>query len=543
MCKANSQKRRTTRAAHLFPWRKEPNVKAQQVGYTRRFLLKSLAAGSSLCVLGDLGAGAANAAVVGGRKRLPRAAPESVGVDPAAIAAFLDGVEENVGGLHSLMLLRHGKVAAEGWWAPYAPRHPHMLYSLSKSFTSTALGLAVSEGKLTVDDRVISFFPELLPASISPNLKAMRVRHLLSMSTGHDKDATGPSRQAGDGNWARAFLALPVEHQPGSKFVYNSAATYMLSAIVQKLSGNTVLEYLTPRLFEPLGIEGPTWESCPRGINTGGWGLNVKTEDIARFGQLYLQKGKWGDRQLVAETWVNEATSKHVSNGDNPASDWAQGYGYQFWRCRHGGYRGDGAFGQYCVVLPEQDAVLAITSGIGNMQSVLNVAWERLLPGMKSSVSGGSASASLSQRLGALAIKAPEGSPTSLTAARVSGKLFRMDRNPEQVTTAETTFRNGGCVLTLAATGGDRHIECGGVEWIKGTTPLGDTLAAYANARYAARGAWTTDDTYAIRLCFYETPYIQTLTLKFAGDQLTITSKMNVGFGPTERQPLVGKLA
>ncbi|MBW7461807.1 serine hydrolase, partial [Paenibacillus sepulcri] len=152
-------------------------------------------------------------------------------------------------------------------------------------------------------------------------------------------------------------LAAPVEHEPGTHFVYNSGATYMLSAILQKVTGQTLLEYLQPRLIEPLGIKGAAWDVCPRGINVGGWGLNVTTEDIARFGQLYLQKGMWNGQRLLTEEWIAEATSSQISNGDGGVNDWAQGYGYQFWRCRHGVYRGDGAFGQFCIVMPEQDAV------------------------------------------------------------------------------------------------------------------------------------------------------------------------------------------
>ena len=327
--------------------------------FSRRRLLTGLAFGSAACVLGSVGDALADAP-----GKLRRKRPEALGIDPASISAFVDAVEQKVGGLHSFMLLRRGQVAAEAWWTPYGPEHPHMLYSLSKSFASTALGLAVAEGKLTVVDKVTSFFPNDLPTTISEHLRAMRVKHLLMMSTGHDTDATAPTINTPDGNWPKAFFSLPVQHAPGSKFVYNSAATYMCSAIVQKLTGKTVLDYLTPRLFQPLGIEGPTWESDPRGVNVGGWGLKVKTEDIARFGQLYLQKGKWQGKQLIPESWVAEATSKHIDNGTSPTSDWAQGYGYQFWRCKHGAFRGDGAFGQYCVVMPEQEAVLAITSTV-----------------------------------------------------------------------------------------------------------------------------------------------------------------------------------
>jgi CubicO group peptidase (beta-lactamase class C family) len=155
----------------------------------------------------------------------------------------------------------------------------------------------------------------------------------------------------------------------------------MCSAIVQKVSGKPVLDYLKPRLFGPLGIEGPTWETCPRGVSTGGWGLSAKTEDIARFGQLYLQRGKWNGRQLVPAAWVTEATARQTSNGSAPTSDWDQGYGYQFWQSRHG-FRGDGAFGQYCLVIPELDAVVAISSGVRDMQKVMNVVWDKLLPAM-----------------------------------------------------------------------------------------------------------------------------------------------------------------
>src|SRR6476659_10029224 len=157
----------------------------------------------------------------------------------------------------------------------------------------------------------------------------------------------------------------------------------MLSAAVQKATGQTLLDYLKPRLFDPLGIAKPTWEASPQGISAGGYGLSVRTEDIAKFGQLYLQKGKWNGKQLVPAAWCEEATARQTSNGSNPKSDWDQGYGYQFWRCRHGAYRGDGAFGQYCVVLPEQDAVIAITSGLRDMQAVLNLVWNNLLPDLK----------------------------------------------------------------------------------------------------------------------------------------------------------------
>lgn len=282
--------------------------------------------------------------------------------------------------MHSFMLVRHGHVVAEGWWRPESADKPHVLHSLSKSFTSTAVGLVVADGKLSVDDPVLKFFPDDAPAEPSKNLQAMRVRDLLTMSTGHQTEP----KFSPDTPWVKTFLAQPVEHKPGTHFLYDTPGSHMLSAIVTKVTGQTVLDYLRPRLFEPLGIDNPEWGASPQGNTLGGWGLKIRTEDIAKFGQLYLQKGKWNGKQLVPASWVEQATAKQVSNGSDPTKDWDQGYGFQFWRCRHDAYRGDGANGQFCLVLPERDAVVAITANTGDMQAELNVVWDKLLPAIHS---------------------------------------------------------------------------------------------------------------------------------------------------------------
>ena len=308
---------------------------------------------------------------------LPRSTPESQGVSSTAVLDFIQAADQQVDSMHSFMLVRHGKVVAEAWWAPESAEIPHVLWSLSKSFTSTAIGLAVAEGKLSVDDHVLKFFPDEAPAEPSGNLKQMRVRDLLTMTCGHQEQVNFKDI---DTSWVKAFLAHPVPHKPGTHFLYNTPGSYMLSAIVQKVTGQTVLEYLKPKLFNPLGIDNPQWDNSPDGISLGGYGLYVRTEDIAKFGQLYLQQGHWHDQQLLPAGWVEQATSKQVSNGSDPDRDWDQGYGFQFWRCRHGAYRGDGKDGQFCIVLPELDAVIAITAKSGNMQDQLNIVWDKLLP-------------------------------------------------------------------------------------------------------------------------------------------------------------------
>jgi CubicO group peptidase (beta-lactamase class C family) len=309
-------------------------------------------------------------------KSLPRSDPEAQGVSSAGVLKFIEAANRQVDSMHSFMLLRHGKVVAEAWWQPESADKPHVLWSLSKSFTSTAVGLAVAEGKLSIDDRVLDFFPEEAPAEPSANLKAMRVRDLLTMSTGHQDEVTLRDKL----EWRRAFLTHSVPHKPGTHFKYNTPATYMQSAIVQKVTGQNVRDYLMPRLFEPLGIEQPKWDTSPENVSLGGYGLYLRTEDIAKFGQLYLQQGLWNGKQLVPADWVEQATSKQVSNGSDPTRDWDQGYGFQFWCCRHDAYRGDGKDGQFCIVLPKWDAVIAITANTGDMQAELNVVWDNLLP-------------------------------------------------------------------------------------------------------------------------------------------------------------------
>ncbi|MDQ3396803.1 MAG: beta-lactamase family protein, partial [Deinococcota bacterium] len=298
---------------------------------------------------------------------LARSSPELQGVSSSAISGFLAAIDREGLEVHSVMLLRHGHVVAEGWWAPYSSARVHLLYSLSKSFTATAIGLAVAEGLLSVDDPVLSFFPDEAPEKASEYLAGMRVRHLLSMATGHLTDTLDRLVEHGGGNWIKGFLALPPERAPGTVFTYNNGATFMLSAILEKLAGTKLLDYLRPRLLEPLGVTEAYWHENPQGITLGFTGLHLTTEAVARFGQLYLQRGRWQGRHLVPEWWVAEATTLQVPTAPPPednVTDWAQGYGYQFWRCQHGAYRGDGAFGQFCVVMPEQDAVLVITAAV-----------------------------------------------------------------------------------------------------------------------------------------------------------------------------------
>jgi CubicO group peptidase (beta-lactamase class C family) len=470
---------------------------------------------------------------------LPRSRPEAQGVSPSALVAFVDEANRKIDSLHSFMFVRHGHVVAEGWWRPYDALSRHELYSLSKSFTSTAVGLAIAEGKLSLDDPVLKFFPDDAPDKPSKNLQAMRVHDLLRMSTGHQ---TEPNVRSSKETWVKTFLSHPVPFKPGTHFLYNTPATYMLSAIVQKVTGQTVLDYLRPRLFAPLGIENPTWGTSPQGITLGGYGLSIRTEDIARFGQLYLQKGRWNGQQLVPAAWVEAATSRQTANGSNPNSDWDQGYGYQFWRARHGAYRGDGAFGQFCIVLPKQDAVIAITSGTRDMQAVLNVVWDKLLPGLHGEPLPNDevGSRQLQAKLKDLILPMPKANASARLPEGVSGKTFGFPANEQKLEAIGLEFTSEGGPVTLVCQFNGRapqRIVCGQGDWKKGRLAIGRQEDQPA----AACGAWTGDGEYTARICLYETPFVFNFRLRFDEKRLRLDWAQNASFSPANKGQLIGE--
>jgi len=498
----------------------------------RRTFLKQLGWGAGALGFVTFSPTAWGASLV--HRNLPRSSPEAQGVRSEGILQFLDALASSKHEFHSFMMARHGHVIAEGWWSPYRAELNHMLYSLSKSFTSTAVGFAKSEGKLSVEDPIISFFPDKLPDSVSENLRALKIKDLLTMSVGHAHDSTPSITKEED--WVKAFLALPIANQPGTAFLYNSGATYMLSAIVQKVTGLKVIDYLTPRLFAPLEITGMTWETCPKGINTGGWGLSVPTEALAKFGQFYLQKGAWNERQLLPAEWVQEATSFKIQQPGSDLekqkreSDWHQGYCYQFWRCRHNAFRGDGAFGQFTVVLPEQDAVIAITNESPNMQGELNLVWEHVWPAIQpSALPVNKATAEeLKHRLRALVLEPPKASTSSPRAERISGKAFAINPNDKGVQSVAFRFGKRDGTFTLTDAQGNYPVNFGLEHWVEGETAMPGTPPKITvqkgtiQSRIAASGTWKDDQTLEMTWRFTETPHHDTVTCRFQEDQVKV---------------------
>ncbi|MFT6855855.1 MAG: CubicO group peptidase (beta-lactamase class C family) [Cyclobacteriaceae bacterium] len=468
-------------------------------------------------------------------------APETEGLSSASIVEFIDRLEQEIDAVHSFMIIRHGKLVSKGWWDPYGPEIPHVMHSVSKSFTSTAVGFAVKEELLSLDDLVVSFFPEKAPKDPSWQWKEMRIRDLLTMNTGHLEEP----RPLGQEDWVQFFLESEVELMPGTVFKYNSMATYILSAIIQKVTGEKLVDYLDPRLFQPLKISKPEWDTCPMGINTGGWGLHIVTEDIAKLGQLYLQKGKWEEAQLLSEEWMTMATSKQVANGSNPANDWTQGYGFQFWMSRYNTYRGDGAMGQFCLVMPEQDAVVAITSGTNDMGGIMNIVWETLLPAMQdiSLPANDKILASLEKKTADLQLKPTTGGLTTSISKRISNRKFQMKENEFGVKAITFNVNSKKPSVDMEMEGGTQTIAIGTNEFQKGAMDLPLPYTKNLEKKIAVSGAWTSDSQYTMRVYFYESPARMTYTFSFGDDGLDWETKLeNALFGMQKLAPLKGAI-
>lgn len=468
---------------------------------------------------------------------LPRSRPESQGIASSGIVAFVNEMKRLQVELHSLMVLRHGRVVAEGWWSPYKPELPHSMFSLSKSFTSTAIGLAISEGKLSLDDKVAAFFPELVKESPSPAyLEQMTVHHLLSMSTGHSRETLDQeSRKRSD--WAKTFFQAEIEYEPGTRFVYNSGATYMLSVILQTVTGSRLLDYLQPRLFKPLGFTGVKWEVSPDGYNTGGWGLSIITEDIAKFGQLYLQGGIWQGQQLVPEEWIRLATSKQIESGEDPDSHWSQGYGYQFWRCKDGAYRADGALGQFCVVMPREDAVVVTTCGTQQTHLVLEAVWTHLRAAMTDQEAlpdGADDYKQLTGMLERLTLEPPRHLFDSIVEKRVTGRTCVFEEKDGSPWIKSTTsFGELLAEVALHLNNGDvQTIRLGRGSWVRNVI----TLPGAEPQAVMAAFTWEEERVLLLTLRFVETPLCVTIKAVYDGDRVTLQQTDNQS--PAEAEPL-----
>ncbi len=485
------------------------------------------------------------------RKEFPRTTPESVGIPSASIEWLLDRLEEGWTEPHGLMIMRHGKVCAEGWWAPYASGIRHGLQSHTKTYAATAVGIAYTEGLLKLTDRIVDIFADEIPENPSENLKKLTVRDVLCMGCGMDT-MPRPSK-----DWIRGFLATPVNHVPGTTFMYNSTGSTFLGAIVRKLTGLGLHDYLKPRLFDKIGIDAENlrWITMPDGMEIGGGGLFATTEDNLRLMKLYADGGVWEGERILAEDYVKLATSKQNDSATEravnpPAEDNFVGYGFQIWMCRPKGvYRADGAMGQFTIVFPERDMLLAITenasgsTGGAMPQKALDTIWEWLdsLPRAEteSLPEDPEASAHLARRMQMLALPAPRRSPESPLQEKINGSTYAVtdgyfaladagmvrfmsgEDRPGGAKALSLTFAENACTLTCLVDGKPQSLTAA----MDGTR-LRNELPGMPSIALCS-GCWEADNVFRLRLRMVETCNETSITFTFSGDQARVETCSN----------------
>ena len=486
------------------------------------------------------------------RKELERTTPESVGIPSAAIEKLLDALGSGFTEMHGLMIMRHGKVCAEGWWAPYGPGIRHGLQSLTKTYAATAVGIAYTEGLLSLEDKVIDIFKDEAPENPSENLKKLRVRDVLCMGCGMEEMAR-PSE-----DWIREFLATPVVHEPGTAFMYNSTGSTLLGAIVRKLTGFGLHDWLKPRLFDKIGIDADNllWLYMPDGMEIGGGGMFATTEDNLRLMKLYSQGGVWEGERILAEDYVKLATSKQNDSASEekvnpPAKDNFLGYGFQMWMCRpEGVYRADGAMGQFSIVFPKHDMIISLNetaSGAMWAQKTLDTIYDVFLPEIKEDTlpEDEQANKKLAARMQGMSIPAPEYKPFSNTVDKISGKIFAvtdgefrlrmksfMSPSSDNDTISEFKFDFDSkiCKMTVVEAGKEKVLDIG----IDGTRKRNvvEPINSPATELYLS-GAWVEENKFEVLTRWVETCFELAYTFDFKDGGVSIIYRFNVGgFGP-----------
>ncbi|MFC6336650.1 serine hydrolase [Pseudomonas sp. CCM 7891] len=491
---------------------------------------------------------------------LPRALPHERGVDARGIVDFLAAVAEAGLELHSFMLYRQGAVVTEAFWQPYSARRKHVQHSATKSWTATAVGLLVDDGRLKLNDTVISFFPELCPVEVSANLAAMTVEDLLTMRTGHQRGISGGAWRNLQSSWVAAFLQEPVDEPPGKSFIYSSASSFMLSAIVTQVSGQTMHALLEERVLGFLGLDPLEWDLAPGGFNSGGNGLSCTTEDSLKFGVLHLNQGQWQGRQLLSPKWIGEATRNQVEDvwmGEFDGKQYLprskdaanevprEGYGYQWWMTKHEGYYASGVFGQYCIVLPEQDTVIAFTCGLRLGERRLHAAlWEHLFPALgRDATDPKACQAQLDALLEGLRLPMLQGLKQSSSALALQGR-FAIEPNEDGVREIAFDFQADYCDFSLVDHRGSHHLRIGLQQPIESSTSL---TGNYLHHQYQpeqtpviAHGCWAADGELLMDWRFVETAFADHVSCRVQDGCLLFDRGVNTNAGSMQRPTLTG---
>lgn len=462
--------------------------------------------------------------------QLPRSSPEAAGVNPQAILDFLDQAFSRKLDLHSMMLYRNGSVIAEGWNWPYASHRPHIMHSLTKSVTACAVGLAMDEGHFSLDDKVVSFFADELPPEINEHLAALRVVDLLTMRTGHAESVSGSVFRQVKTSWVAEFFKIPIVNPPGNEFLYSSASSFMLSAIVSKTTGSSARDYLESRLFQPLGIRDLEWGASPGGISSGGNGLTWKTVDSLKLGILHLNKGMWNGRQVLSPAWVTEATRQQVTDGK-------YGYGYHWWvNNSANAYYAEGAFGQFAIVFPQHDAVLALTAGVQigtEFEDLIFQYFPAVFTPANASNNQG-LFRNLQHRLREMRLLPVAHYTSSPIIPNISGKRYQIEANQDSVHSISLVFSSDALEFRFSDIRGDHIVSVGLKDWLESTTSISGAKLHHQYEsdamRVVAHAHWFDNDTLTMTWQFVETAWVDHVTCRFFEDRISVTRRTNANY-------------
>jgi CubicO group peptidase (beta-lactamase class C family) len=471
----------------------------------------------------------------------PRCAPHEAGLDETRLTALLEAIRAAGVDLHSILLLHRGQLVLENCAWPYGPDRRQVMHSIAKSFTSAAIGLALEEGRLTLDAKVVSFFPEYLPPVVDGKLAAMTVEDLLTMKSGHGAEISGSVWRRIKTSWIAEFFKVPVVHQPGTTYVYSSACSYMLSAILTRVTGQTLHDYLKPRLFAPLGIEGERWDIGSDGINPGGNGLTCKPMDLLKFGALYAQKGEWQGKRILPADWVERSVRPY---SDNSGRD--TGYGYHWFTAANGEFSGTGLFGQVVVVYPALDMVAVVTSATPGASPCTGQILPLLRNYLAAAVQKPAADPALSPLLAQAARIQPLVSLDHPAPAHLGTHRYRVLENDLGITALGLAVSNDTCVLELTDGEGVHSIAMGVGRWVESETgiPGQDLHHGYRlqAAKVVAGARWLDPDTLEMHWYFAESVFIDTVMCRFGEGQVSYARSVNVNSGRTSQPALVGTL-
>ncbi len=451
--------------------------------------------------------------------------PEEHGMDSEILLKMFETIQANKVPIHSVLIIRNGYLVCEAYFQPFHRDTRHDLFSATKSFTSSLIGIAISEGKIKgVDQKITDIFPDLKMPANKLGLEDSTVENILTMSAGHTADSV--DAVYGSGNWPQNFFGLPFSTKPGTRFLYDSGASHLLAAILKRTTGQDVEEYARERLFDPLHISGYAWEKTAEGINTGGWGLRITPRDMAKFGYMILHKGVWNGKQIVPSYWVETATQKHIEGywGETRGDD----YGYQFWMNPFGGFRADGFAGQFVYILPEYDMVAVFTSGINysEIYQPVKLMSDFAVPAAKSREplpANKKAFQALADYVKELENPSPQAAaPLPETAGQINGKTYGVN---SFISRFSLTFDSPeACTLNIVQQGKRFALPVGldGVYRVSDVKQLG-TLVWYPPYRgVALKGSWVNGNTFIIDWQYVEEPYHEVYRFTFEGDKATM---------------------